>query len=601
MQPCTLAAYAEAKGLPVEFLRGIGLSDMSYLSQPAIRVPYLLSDGTEGPIRFRVALHKGLGGSDERFRWKAGSKVQLYGLNRLATAQRDGTITLVEGESDAQTLWYHGEPAIGVPGSGNWRDNRDAGHLADIPIIYVVVEPDTGGATLLEHLKGSRLRDQMRIIHLGEYGDVSGLYLADSALFRERWERAKAESEALTGLLVREAQERRLRLAAEAEALAQQPDILADFGAAIRKVGVVGEERAAKLLYLAITSRLDSHPVSVVLKGPSSAGKSYVAAKVLQFFPEEAYYSLSSMSERALAYDDEPVSHRMIVIFEAAGLASDLASYLLRSLLSEGQIRYKTVIKTKDGLKPLLIVREGPTGAILTTTAIKMNPENETRLLSISISDSPAQTSAILLAHAVGEVKVEFTAWHSLQAWLGTGTVEAVIPFSADLARLIPPAAVRLRRDFPHILTLIRAHALLHQATRDLDASGRVIATVGEDYGAVRELVAELVAEGVELSVSAAVRETVAAVADILDGGATEATVATVGKEIGLDKSSASRRTRAAIDLGYLRNLEDRRGRPARLVMGSPLPEDVEILPTVARLQRGSEGYRYPPPLPYRR
>ena len=41
---------------------------------------------------------------------------------------------------------------------------------------------------------------------------------------------------------------------------------------------------------------------------------------------------------------------------------------------------------------------------------------------------------------------------------------------------------------------------------------------------------------------------------------------------------------RAAIDRGYIKNLEDRRGRPARLVLGDPLPDDVEILPSVERL-----------------
>ena len=33
----------------------------------------------------------------------------------------------------------------------------------------------------------------------------------------------------------------------------------------------------------------------------------------------------------------------------------------------------------------------------------------------------------------------------------------------------MPPVAVRLRRDFGAVLGLIRAHALLHQATRGRD------------------------------------------------------------------------------------------------------------------------------------
>ena len=65
------------------------------------------------------------------------------------------------------------------------------------------------------------------------------------------------------------------------------------------------------------------------------------------------------MSERALAYSEEPLVHRFLVLYEAAGVAGDFATYLLRSLLSEGCIRYESVEKTAAGLKPRLIERPG--------------------------------------------------------------------------------------------------------------------------------------------------------------------------------------------------------------------------------------------------
>jgi hypothetical protein len=40
-------------------------------------------------------------------------------------------------------------------------------------------------------------------------------------------------------------------------------------------------------------------------------------------------------------------------------MASDFATYLIRSLLSEGCLRHETVEKTKAGLGPCLIEREG--------------------------------------------------------------------------------------------------------------------------------------------------------------------------------------------------------------------------------------------------
>ena len=73
---------------------------------------------------------------------------------------------------------------------------------------------------------------------------------------------------------------------------------------------------------------------------------------MLKFFPAEAFHALTAMSERSLAYSTEPLKHRHLVVYEAAGMASDFATYLIRSLLSEGRLRYETVEKTKDGLGP---------------------------------------------------------------------------------------------------------------------------------------------------------------------------------------------------------------------------------------------------------
>jgi hypothetical protein len=72
---------------------------------------------------------------------------------------------------------------------------------------------------------------------------------------------------------------------------------------------------------------------------------------------------------------------------------------------------------------------------------------------------------------------------------------------------------------------------------------------------------------------------------------------------LGLDQSAGHRRVAKAIAEGYLRNEEDRKGRAARLVVGDPLPDDVELLPDPAELgdlctyarHPGGDG-RPPPP-----
>jgi hypothetical protein len=600
---CTLAGYAEAKRLPLELLAQLGLTEQAYLGRRAVRIPYLDPAGNQAAVRYRVALQKTpeTGGA---FRWQKGTKPIPYGLWRLDEGRRQGHVVLVEGESDTQTLWLHGVPALGIPGAGTWNAGW-ARYLDGIPAIFAVVEPDAGGEAFLSALAASGFRDRVRLISLAPVKDPSALYLADPCSFPGAWRAAMDAATPLT-LRIRVDAEARHRGAWErCSELAQQADILGCFAAALAQTGFAGEERAAKLVYLCVTSRFLERPVSAAIKGPSAAGKSYLVERVLAFFPGAAYYALSAMSERALAYSAEPLVHRFLVLYEAAGLDSQMANYFVRSLLSEGRLRYETVDKTRDGMKPRLIEREGPTGLLLTTTALHLHPENETRLFSIPVTDSAEQTRLVMLELAADErAGLDLNSWHALQEWLAGGEHRVTIPFATELAHRIPPAAVRLRRDFGAVLNLIRAHALLHQAHRERDGRGRIVASL-DDYAAVRALVGDLVAEGLEMAVGPAIRETVDAVRLAHNPGE-GVTVLAVANQLGLDKSAASRRVRAARDLGYLKNLEERRGRPARLAIGEPLPDNRELMPraedlglvsgcTVAADPGGTEPAPVPP------
>src|SRR5216684_2121675 len=78
------------------------------------------------------------------------------------------------------------------------------------------------------------------------------------------------------------------------QGIATLPRILDRFAEDFRLSGVVGEDRTAKLIYLAVTSRWFGRPVSIAVKGPSSGGKSYTVQRVLDFFPHSAHYSLTA-------------------------------------------------------------------------------------------------------------------------------------------------------------------------------------------------------------------------------------------------------------------------------------------------------------------
>ena len=73
-------------------------------------------------------------------------------------------------------------------------------------------------------------------------------------------------------------------------------------------------------------------------------------------------------------------------------------------------------------------------------------------------------------------------------------------------------SVVRMRRDLGVLLGMIEAHAVLHQAGRERDASGRIVATEA-DYSAARDILADAFAITYGKKVKDAVRNTVAAVA----------------------------------------------------------------------------------------
>jgi putative DNA primase/helicase len=100
-----------------------------------------------------------------------------------------GYVVLVEGESDCHTLWHHEIPALGLPGAGNWREERDAQHLDAIPDIIVIIEADNGGEAVKKWLSTSSIRDRARLVTLADK-DASGLHLRDPDSFKVAWQAA---------------------------------------------------------------------------------------------------------------------------------------------------------------------------------------------------------------------------------------------------------------------------------------------------------------------------------------------------------------------------------------------------------------------------
>ena len=149
----------------------------------------------------------------------------------------------------------------------------------------------------------------------------------------------------------------------------------------------------------------------------------------------------------------------------------------------------------------------------------------------------------------------------------------------------MPDNAVRLRRDFGAILSLIRAHALLHVESRERDERGRVVATEA-DYEAVRHLVGDVIGEAVGAKVTDQVRETVAAVAALEKERIVGVNSKHVAEFLGIDTSTAWRRLKLAAKNGYVRDHRIGRTGPNDWRTEDLLPEDQTMLPPLRGLTR---------------
>ncbi len=99
-------------------LCGLGLRTVYVGGRAAVAMPYFDRDGNQAVVRFRHSLG---GAGQNPFSWRKGAKPLPYGLWKLDTARAAGYLLLVEGESDAQTLWLYGLPALGIPGATCWK------------------------------------------------------------------------------------------------------------------------------------------------------------------------------------------------------------------------------------------------------------------------------------------------------------------------------------------------------------------------------------------------------------------------------------------------------------------------------------------------
>jgi hypothetical protein len=367
--------------------------------------------------------------------------------------------------------------------------------------------------------------------------------------------------------------------------LLRDPRLLDSIKAIITARGYAGDVRPPLLVYVALTSRLLTRPLNLALVSPSATGKNYAVDSARALVPPHAVYFVSAGSQKALVYAAGDFKHRVVIFAEADSIPDEgPAGSAVRALAADNQLVYEVVEKNGEKYETRRIQKEGPTGLITTSTK-KLPHQMNTRVLEVWVNDSPAQTREIIRAQARAELPGAVAAlpgaasFVALQRWLENhGSHQVVVPFSEQLAELVPIQEPRTRRDFQQLLTVIKTSALLHQLQRQRTAAGEIVATF-DDYANARWLLSAIFDAISEDGVTPAIRETVEAVER--GNGTTQAVLV---KRLGLSKAAVSERVQRAVSKGYLVR-EGGKGQAAHLRRGEPLPDADTALPPVEALK----------------
>ena len=578
----TVQAMADAKHLPAVFLKSLGVVDFKYCGVPAIKIPYYSEDGTELAVRYRLALS-----GDNRFRWRKGDRPPLYGLNHLEQIRKCGWALIVEGESDCWTGWYHGLPALGVPGKSTFR--QEWGEYLQNLNVFVWQEPEAEDFTL-RILKSCP--DLKYIPAPAGVKDISEAHIQgkDVPSYLEALKARAASGRELKAQYDNE----QLRLAYDAaKVIIEDGDPLALINEAIGKSGYGGDLKPVLITYLSATSRLlgmrtGAMPVHLLIMGEPSSGKSYTITVVLALLPVEAYHIIEAGSPHVLIYDDSDLQHRVLVFGEADSLPAgedNPAASAIRNLLQDHHLHYSVTIR--DPQTGDFVIREidkpGPT-VLLTTSVKSLGSQLMSRLFSLEMPDSKAQIVSALDTQAKVEINGVSPPDKSLVAFQTYLQYKApwsvVVPFAVALSDAIgrTAAAARILRDYQRLLSLIKTLTIIRHKHRETDSQGRLISTI-DDYQTIRELVNEMYVE-TTTGISGEIRNLVAAVSQLnntrIEGD--KISLTKLSEYLGITKIAASRRAKKAVKQHWIINREERKGYPADYIPGEPMPE-VEGLP----------------------
>jgi hypothetical protein len=261
----------------------------------------------------------------------------------------------------------------------------------------------------------------------------------------------------------RKQKKKRTAIMSEANRLILSRRFLYKVNQKICQLGVIGEEHLRMVVFLAGVTRQLPDKASVLVKGSTSSGKSTIVKEVLQLFPTKCVIERAGLSKTALAYGRGDLGDKILLMTEYRS-AKD-AQFLLRMMQSEGHIEHEATTVKGSRRKTKTVRRTGTPVVLSTTTSAHVHPDDETRFLSIYMTETPEQTLAILKAQAGKKKTVDqkdLEMWRAATLLLRPQRNDFEEPpaWLHYVAEHLPLDKVRVRRDWKRFLAFLRAVAL---------------------------------------------------------------------------------------------------------------------------------------------
>jgi DNA primase catalytic core len=353
-------------------------------------------------------------------------------------------------------------------------------------IFPLICHPQIGEMKRVNYLL--RIRDELKL--------ETDMFIAlkkEAAKSRKAW-----QSDHPVEILTERSHELTAQEREDAVRYLKDPNLVQNLVADIRKIGILGEDSNALALYLFSLTRKSDKPISAVVFGDSSAGKSYLVNSICSLIPKEDLLILSSASTRSFEHaSEEMLKHKFIVVQEIEGMEE--VEPIIRIMQSEGRLSRLVPVKNEvtDKYESMHKDVECPACIITTTTRDRVHPENSTRIFELSVNQSPEQTAQIhdLLRQKVTEEWAAIEKERALVRATHTNVqrliknLKAFIPFSRHIS--FPQDSLRSRRDLDRFLSLIQAVALFRQFQKEVKRTAEdeecIVADI-EDYKVAFEL-----------------------------------------------------------------------------------------------------------------